>query len=404
MKIKKIEIEKLKELKKKSMMLKDKRQKGKIVYKIWDIVVVVILAVLADCNEWEEIEDYAKEEKAFLKKFLKLTGGIPSAKTYERVISLIDCQELNEIFVDFVKSIKFMDDIFFKDILSFDGKVDKGSARKKGYIVEETKPLNVLNVYSDKLQMCIDQEMIDDKTNEITAIPEIIKRLDLKNVICTWDALNTQKANVKAVISKGGDYCVALKANQGNFYKDVQDYFDEDRLLIIQSGYEGSYQLSREKNHEAVITYEYYQTEKVNWYAEIGSWDNLKSIGLVKKTIKKSDGTKVTEKRYYISSLLLNINLFAYAIRKHWNVENKLHWHMDFTFKSDDNTTMNKKALYNLQIIKKFCLMILNEVKKVQNKSLKRIRKSISRNVEKETIEIFKILRNFDTSIISKSK
>lgn len=404
MKIKEIELSKLKELKEKSKMLKDERQKGKVIYKIWDIVVVVILAVLADCNEWEEIEDYAKEEKTFLKKFLKLTGGIPSAKTYERVISLIDCQELNKIFVDFVKSIQLMDNIFFKDILSFDGKVDKGSARKKGYIVEETKPLNVLNVYSDKLQMCIEQEMIADKTNEITAIPEVIKRLDLKNVICTWDALNTQKANVKAVISKGGDYCVALKANQGNFYTDVQDYFDEDRLLIIQSGYEGGYQLSREKNHEAVITYEYYQTEKVKWYSEIELWEGLKSIGLVKKTIEKSDGTKVIEKRYYISSLLLNINLFAYAIRTHWNVENKLHWHMDFTFKSDANTTMNKKALYNLQIIKKFCLTILNEVKKVQKRSLKRIRKSISRNIEKETIEIFKILRNFDVSTISKSR
>lgn len=297
-----------------------------------------------------------------------------------------------------------MDNLFFKDILSFDGKVDKGSARKKGYIIEETKPLNVLNVYSDKLQMCIEQEMIADKTNEITAIPEVIKRLDLKNVICTWDALNTQKANVKAVISKGGDYCVALKANQGNFYTDVQDYFDEDRLLIIQSGYEGGYQLSREKNHEAVITYEYYQTEKVKWYTESEKWDGLKSIGLVRKTIEKSDGTKVIEKRYYISSLLLNINLFAYAIRTHWNVENKLHWHMDFTFKSDNNTTMNKKALYNLQIIKKFCLTILNEVKKVQKRSLKRIRKSISRNIEKETVEIFKILRNFDTSTISKSR
>lgn len=104
MKIKEIELSKLKELKKKSKMLKDERQKGKVIYKIWDIVVVVILAVLADYNEWEEIEDYAKEEKTFLKKFLKLTGGIPSAKTYERVISLIDCQELNKIIVDFVKS------------------------------------------------------------------------------------------------------------------------------------------------------------------------------------------------------------------------------------------------------------------------------------------------------------
>ena len=404
MKIKEIEISKLKELKEKSMMLKDERQKGKVIYKIWDIVVVVILAVLADCNEWEEIADYARDEKDFLKKFLKLTGGIPTAKTYERVISLIDSQELNKIFVDFIKDIQFMDDIYFKDILSFDGKVDKGSSRKKGYIVEETKPLNVLNVYSDKLQMCIDQEMIEEKTNEITAIPDVIKRLDLTNVICTWDALNTQKDNVKAVISKGGDYCVALKANQGNFYKDVQDYFDEDRLLIIESGYEGAYQLTREKNHEAVITYEYYQTEKVNWYPDIKLWEGLKSIGLVKKTIDQSDGTRVEEKRYYISSLLLDISVFSNAIRKHWNVENKLHLQLDFTFKSDDNTTMTKKALFNLQIIKKFCLTILNEVKKEKNKSLKRIRKDISRNVEKETIEIFKLLRNFDTSIISKSR
>ena len=400
-KVNKINVEKIKELKVKTMNLKDERQKGKTTYKIWDIVVVTILAVLADCNEWQEIVDYAKEEKDFLKSFLKLTGGIPTAKTYERVISMVDSNELNNIFVEFIKEIQFMDNKYFKDILSFDGKVDKGSKRNKGYITEETKPLNVLNVYSDKLEMCIEQEMIEEKTNEITAIPEIIKRLNLKNVICTWDALNTQKENIKAVRAKGGDYCVALKMNQPNFYKDVQDYFDEDRLMIIESGYEGGYQLTREKSHEAVITYEYYQTEKVEWYSDIKSWEGLKSIGLVKKKIEKSDGSVTEEKRYYISSLLLNINEFSNAIRKHWNVENKLHWQMDFTFKSDDNTTVNKQALFNLQIIKKFCLKILNEVKKVQNRSLKRIRKSISRNVEKETIEIFKLLRNLDSLILS---
>ena len=121
---------------------------------------------------------------------------------------------------------------------------------------------------------------------------------------------------------------------------------------------------------------------------------------LIKKSIEKSNGDKVVEKRYYISSMLLNINEFSRAIRNHWNVENKLHWQMDFTFKSDSNTTMNKKALFNLQIIKKFCLTILNEVKRDKKKSLKRIRKDISRNVEKETIEIFKLLRNLDTTII----
>ena len=160
MNIKEIENSKLKELKEKSMMLKDERQKGKITYKIWDIVVVVILAVLADCNEWEEIEDYAKDEKKFLKTFLKLTGGIPSAKTYERVISIIDSQELNKI-----------------------------------------------------------------------------------------------------------------------------------------SGYEGGYLLTREKSHSEIITYEYYQTENIKWYAEYKEWEGLKSIGLVKKTIEKADGSKVEEKR-----------------------------------------------------------------------------------------------------------
>ena len=324
-KVNEINVEKIKELKVKTMKLKDERQKGKTTYKIWDIVVVTILAVLADCNEWQEIVDYAEEEKSFLKSFLKLTGGIPSAKTYERVISMVDSNELNNIFVEFIKEIQFMDNKYFKDILSFDGKVDKGSKRNKGYITEETKPLNVLNVYSDKLEMCIDQEMIEEKTNEITAIPEIIERLNLKNVICTWDALNTQKENIKAVRAKGGDYCVALKWNQPNFYKDVQDYFDEDRLRIIESGYEGGYQLTREKSHEAVITYEYYQTEKVKWYSDIKSWEGLKSVGLVKKKIEKSDGSITEEKRYYISSLLLNINEFSNAIRKHWNVENKLH-------------------------------------------------------------------------------
>ena len=225
------------------------------------------------------------------------------------------------------------------------------------------------------------------------------ENLEIKENIV--ENLIIENNTIKAVITKGGDYCVALKANQANFYKDVQDYFDGDRLMIIESGYEGGYQLTREKSHEAVITYEYYQTEKVKWYADCEKWEGLKSIGLVRKTIEKSDGSKVEEKRYYISSLLLDINIFSDAIRKHWNVENKLHWQMDFTFKSDNNTTMNKKALFNLQIIKKFCLTVLNEIKKVKNKSLKRIRKDISRNVEKETIEIFKLLRNFDTTIIS---
>ena len=382
-----LSISELKYLKNQAKSLNDKRIKRKCKYKIWDIVCVALLAIISNCNEWEEIEMFAIKNRNWLRKFLLLTGGIPSAKTYERVISLLEPLEINKICVEF-SNILTNASRTKKEMYHFDGKIEKGSSRKEGKI----KPLNVLNVFSSKYGICIDQEMIEEKTNEITAIPKVIERLNLKGVICTWDALNTQKENVKAVVRKGGDYCVALKANQGNFYTDLQDYFDEDKLLIISSGYEGSYFLSREKSHNQVITYEYYQTEKINWYFEKDKWEKLRSIGMVKKTIEKMNGEKIIEKRYYISSLLRDIETFSQAIRSHWKVENKLHWQMDYTFKCDMNLTVNKKALFNLQIIKKFALNILNLVKEDYNRSLKKIRFLVSLGAEEEIHNIFYLL------------
>lgn len=379
-------------LKNKAKTLKDTRVKKKCTYKLWDIVCVVILAVLSNCNEWEEIYYFAQTHKKWLKNFLKLTGGIPQPSTYERVISIIDSSELNNICVEFMFRMVQIPINPQYDFYHFDGKVDKSSGRKTNSKNEVVKNLNVLNVYSDLLSMCIDQEMIEEKTNEITAIPDVINRLNIKGVICTWDALNTQKNTVKSVIEGKGDYVGALKGNQGTFYQDVIDYFDEDRLLLIQSQYEGAYKKELEKSHSQVITYEYYQTEKVNWYPASKEWEGLKSIGLVIKTSENKNGEKTIEKRYYISSLLLDIYNFSKAIRNHWNVENKLHWQLDFTFKADENTTVNKKALFNLQIIKKFALNILNLVKDEYKCSLKKIRFQIGLNAPKELEKIFKIL------------
>ena len=379
-------------LKNKAKTLKDTRVKKKCTYKLWDIVCVIILSVLSNCNEWEEIYYFAKTHKKWLKSFLKLTGGIPKPSTYERIMAIIDSHELNNLCVEFMfRLIKLPLNPQY-DFYHFDGKVDKSSGRKTNAKNEIIKNLNVLNVYSDLLSMCIDQEIIEEKTNEITAIPDVIKRLNIKGVICTWDALNTQKNTVKAVVEGKGDYVGALKGNQGTFYQDVIDYFDEDRLLIIESGYEGAYKKEIEKSHSQVITYEYYQTEKIEWYADVKEWKGLKSIGLVVKTSENKRGEKVVEKRYYISSLLLDIYNFSRAIRNHWNVENKLHWQLDFTFKADENTTMNKRALLNLQIIKKFALNILNLVKEEYKCSLKKIRFQIGLNAPEELEKIFKIL------------
>ena len=390
--VKEASIKQLKQLKNKAKTLKDTRVKKKCTYKLWDIVCVVILAVLSNCNDWEEIYYFATTHREWLKSFLKLTGGIPTPSTYERIISIIDPHELNNICVEFIFQLIKLPINQQYDFYHFDGKVDKGSGRKTNAQNEIIKNLNVLNVYSDLLSMCIDQEMIEDKTNEITAIPEVIERLNIEGIICTWDALNTQKKIVKAVIEGKGHYVGALKGNQGNFYQDVIDYFDEDRLLLIKSQYEGAYKKEIEKSHSQVITYEYYQTEKINWYSEVKEWKGLKSIGVVIKTMENKKGEKKIEKRYYISSLLLDIYNFSKAIRNHWNVENKLHWQLDFTFKADENTTVNKKALFNLQIIKKFALNILNQVKDVYKCSLKKIRFQIGLNAAEELEKIFKIL------------
>ena len=142
----------------------------------------------------------------------------------------------------------------------------------------------------------------------------------------------------------------------------------------------------KEKSHSCLITYEYFQTTDVKWYNEYKEWKGLNSIGMVKKTIIRNEET-IIEKRFYISSLFIDVKLFSQAIRKHWSVENKLHWHLDFTFREDKNTTQNKKALMNLQLINKFCIGIFNKIKPFyKNKSLRRIRKIMGMDFENSLI------------------
>lgn len=378
----------MKRLKNNLKRLKDKRTKGKKKFKIWDIVVCTILAVLFGAQDWEDIHDFVEGHKNWIREFLLLTGGIPCAKTYERVFAIIDSKELEEILNDFIMSItiKKAKEI---DIVNIDGRVSRGSSREETEYREKAKPLNVLNAYSNKYGICLASEMIEEKTNEIPTIPEILKRFKVKGNVITWDALNTQTANVKAVVDLKGDYVVPVKGNQGNLYNDLVDYFDEKKLDSIKAGNtESKYLEYYEKRGSKVIHYEYYQTSDVNWYFDKKKWVKLNTIGAVKKTITEGKKKKI-EMRYYISSLYCNIELFSNAIRNHWSVENKLHWHLDFTFRQDNNTTVNKSALMNLELVNKFCLSILNKVKPFYNNiSLKRIRKIISYNFEKSLVDL----------------
>ena len=213
--------------------------------------------------------------------------------------------------------------------------------------------------------------------------------LNIRNKIITVDAINTQKENCTIVKKKRGDYCFAVKENQPNLHRDIVDYFDEETLKEL-SKHSENYKKTIETRGNETIIYECYQTTDVDWYFEKKLWTGLKSIGVIKKIFDNPyNKNKQTEYRYYISSLPLDVNLFYNCIRCHWSVENKLHWHLDFTFKQDDNTTVDKEALLGLQIIKKMALGILNPIKTKQKISMNKLRLQISFHVESEIAKIF---------------
>lgn len=395
----------LKELKESLKELKDSRNKNMISFKMWDVIICVILASFSDCNDWEDIHTFVVDNYSWLKSFLQMTGGIPKASSYERIISLIDNNELNKILFDFFKSItrKLNPEIKLRN---FDGRVNNGSRRNSTISNDSSKPLNCLNCYANEYGYCIETVPIDEKTNEIPTIETLINGMDLTGVIATWDALNTQTKNVSAVINAGGDYIIPIKENQKNFYNDLKLYFDQEKCdEIIAGNSESVYYTENEKSHSSYIKYEYFQTSDIDWYSNINDWEGIHSIGLVRKTItkkvkvknerknaKKNTIEKITstvEYRYYISSKQVNIKEFSIATRQHWAIENKIHWHLDFTFRQDNNTTTNKKALLNLEIIHKFVLAILSRAKPKYKLSLKGIRKHLSNNFQEFLPELF---------------
>ena len=383
-------------LSKEAAKVPDYRHPSYVKHKLQDILSICILGFLADCNEWEEIADFARQKEKWLKKYLELPNGVPSSDTIRVVAGNIDAayfyqavvQSLEELVNDVHTAVKGYGQE--KEILSMDGKESRASKRVSGS-KGEIKALHTLNLYSSGCGFCIGQEFIKEKTNEIPAGPVLLGKMDLKGKIVTWDALNTQKETVESVIRGKGDYVAALKGNHPLFYKEVQEYFSDGILEGLEK-IPGYYKKTVEKEHGGIVTREYYQTDETGWYEDKKKWKGLATFGMVKKKLEKPDGKTVEEKRYYISSLPVDVELFSKAARGHWGVENKLHWHLDFTFKDDYNTTAEKTCAKNMQMLKKIALAILRIVQTLYSQSLKRIRKTIARDCEKELENILSAL------------
>lgn len=357
----------------------DSRQEKKVLHKMMDIIMIVFFAMLANADDWVEMEVFAREHEDFLRDYLELPNGIPSHDTIQRVFAIVPSEFLENFQRQWNEMLNSDEGDKIKRLLAIDGKTQRGNSSK-------TQKANHIVSAVDERGFCLGQKRVEEKTNEIKAIPDLLDCLNIKGTIITTDAMGTQRDIAKKIRQKRADYVLALKANQGNLLEDVQLYFSEKEHLQ-KSAYKKTVEKARGKMEKR----EYWQTDNISWLSQKKEWAGLKTIILTRNTVTGTDGKEHTEERYFISSLPLGIEEAARAVRGHWMVES-YHWQLDVTFREDGNHTLEKQTAYNLNIIRKLSLNILKLIE-VGSKSLslKKKRYTIGTNPEKHLERIINL-------------
>ena len=352
--------------------IEDIRQERKIKHKLKDIIVIVLFATLANVDDWVEMEYFAHYHEKYLKRYIKLENGIPSHDTICRVFSMLQPDILQQLYKKWQELLNQNEGEALKKLICIDGKTMRGN-RIKG-----SKVNHIVTAWSKEDGFSLGQKVVDEKSNEITAIPEILKKINIKGQVVTINAMGTQIAIAESIRKSRADYVLALKGNQKVIHEEVRLFLndEEEKKKLRQKG---MYKKTIEKSHGQIEIREYYHTEEIRWIEGKKDWKGLKSIGMEEKTIIR-EGEEKKEYRYYINSLKEDIDLFSRAVRGHWSVES-MHWYLDVTFKEDANRTLDKRAAENLNIIRKWCLSILKMVEIFRPKlSMKKKRFVISMN------------------------
>lgn len=352
--------------------IEDVRQQGKVKHSLKDILVIVLFATLANADDWVEISIFAESHKEYLKKYIALENGVPSHDTIQRVMGLVSPEILQQLYQKWQELLNKNEGELIKKVICIDGKTMRGNR------CGERKPCHVVSAWSKEDGFCLGQKVVEEKSNEITAIPELLEKIQVKGQIVTIDAMGTQKEIAEKIKKKRADYVLALKGNQKNLYEDVKEYF-ENREFREEIKKSGAYKKTMEKAHGQIEIREYYQTEDIKWLEQKKEWKDMKSIIMERSTLEKC-GERTEEYRYFISSLNVDIETVSRAVRGHWSIES-MHWHLDVTFREDANETIDKIAAQNHNIIRKWCLSILKMVElssKMKRLSMKKKRFAIS--------------------------
>lgn len=329
----------------------DSRQKVKIKHLLTEILFISILATVAGAEDIEDIARYARAKRKWLSTFLILPGGIPSHDTFNRVLCMIDHEEFEKKFISWVSDYREQLPIDNeKDIIPIDGKTICNSKD----INKGKKAIHMVSAMSTKYGLILGQKKCAEKSNEITAIPELLDMINIASAIITIDAMGCQKKIAEKIISKNADYILALKGNQGNLHDEIIDFFEKTKQPEFKKYiYQTDTQI--EKDHGRIETRQCSTITNLGWLLEPSQWKDLKSIVKIKSTVIIGD-KQTSEERFYISSLDGNAKLLNMAIRTHWHIENKLHWILDVIFREDYCRLRSGNGAENMNIVRKIAI------------------------------------------------
>lgn len=343
------------------MVIYDPRQDEKVKHKLIDVLFIGVCASICRCDDWEEMEEWAMDNEEWLKKYLELPNGIPSKYTLERVFDFIDPKQFQKCFSEWMKEVTQID---AGTVVAIDGKSMRGTSRSNG-----KKAVQIVSAWCSSNKMVLGQVKTDEKSNEITAVPELLELLCIKGCIVTVDALNTQKDIVKKIVEdKKADYVVALKENHPTLHREVVEYFKDLESNNFESDKVHKYQ-TKEKNHGRIEKRTYYYSTDIKWVDAKEDWKKLNGIGMVIREV--TTGKKHTKEKAYHLGSVKEVKDYASGVRMHWGIES-MHWSLDVTFREDQNRTILGKAPENLAMLKRLSLnMVKKDTEIMPKKSLK---------------------------------
>ena len=332
-------------------------------HELIDILVIGVCTLLCVGESFNDMEDFGLAKYDWFKTFLKLRNGIPSHDTFNRVFAALDPEEFLNCFLNWTQSLR---QAIPQEIVALDGKALRRALDKEGSIKY------IVSAWAESNGLVLGQLKVADKSNEITAVPELLRVLELSGCIVTIDAMGCQKTIAKEIIEADADYVLALKGNQETVHQEVKSFLDST-LAEQQAPRAAGAKMGRaaaalqseqtvEKDHGRIETRRYYQSDQLDWFADRAKWEGLQSVGMV-ESIRDIDGGATVERRYYLSSLALDVKTFARAVRSHWGVENKVHWVMDVCFGEDQSRARAGYAAENLATLRRLALNLLKQEK-----------------------------------------